>query len=339
MGYKLNAGSYDTQDGLFDCAWSEIHENQLVTSSGDGSLKLWDLTMPDFPVMNWTEHKREVFSVNWNLVRKDTFVTGSWDYTIKLWNPEAPNSIHTWQEHTGCIYQTTWSPSHADIFASVGDQTAKIWDVRLPRSVQSIHAHNAEVLALDWGKYQKDTIVTGSVDSTVRVWDLRYPQKAIAVLAGHEYAVRRVKCSPHQGNIIGSASYDMTARFWDWGQHQNGGMYQHTMYTMITKHTNIPIKNDTLAATFPEYLMAVGWSSCMEMQSIIPPTAAKHRLSRNGVKYACKATPPMTTPRGSARPLISVHQRTLVGDPVAAYRGMATAIPSGILCNIIATAN
>ncbi|KAH6601771.1 hypothetical protein BASA61_001798 [Batrachochytrium salamandrivorans] len=215
--------SYDTQDGLFDCAWSEIHENQLVTSSGDGSLKLWDLTMPDFPVMNWTEHKREVFSVNWNLVRKDTFVTGSWDYTIKLWNPEAPNSIHTWQEHTGCIYQTTWSPSHADIFASVGDQTAKIWDVRLPRSVQSIHAHNAEVLALDWGKYQKDTIVTGSVDSTVRVWDLRYPQKAIAVLAGHEYAVRRVKCSPHQGNIIGSASYDMTARFWDWGQHQNGG--------------------------------------------------------------------------------------------------------------------
>ena len=30
-------------DGLFDVAWSEEHENHVVTSSGDGSLQLWDL--------------------------------------------------------------------------------------------------------------------------------------------------------------------------------------------------------------------------------------------------------------------------------------------------------
>jgi peroxin-7 len=37
--------SYETQDGLYDLAWSEIHENQLVTASGDGSLKLWDVAL------------------------------------------------------------------------------------------------------------------------------------------------------------------------------------------------------------------------------------------------------------------------------------------------------
>lgn len=36
---------YPTQDGLYDLAWSEIHENQLVTASGDGSLRLWDVTL------------------------------------------------------------------------------------------------------------------------------------------------------------------------------------------------------------------------------------------------------------------------------------------------------
>lgn len=36
---------YETQDGLFDSAWSEIHENQLVTASGDGSLRLWDVML------------------------------------------------------------------------------------------------------------------------------------------------------------------------------------------------------------------------------------------------------------------------------------------------------
>ena len=36
---------FDTQDGLYDCAWSEVHENQLVTASGDGSIKLFDVTL------------------------------------------------------------------------------------------------------------------------------------------------------------------------------------------------------------------------------------------------------------------------------------------------------
>ncbi|KAI8929443.1 WD40-repeat-containing domain protein [Entophlyctis helioformis] len=218
---------YDAQDGLFDCAWSEVHENQIATSSGDGSIKLWDLTMPDFPVRNWSEHKREVFSINWNLVRKDTFVTGSWDYSIKLWSPEMPNSLRTWQEHIGCIYQTAWSPTHADVFASAGDETVRIWDVRQPRSVQTIRAHQAEVLALDWAKYQKDTIFTGSVDTTIKMWDLRFPQREAAVIGNHEYAVRRVKSSPHQANLIGSVSYDMTARFWDLGRQGNRLTHAH----------------------------------------------------------------------------------------------------------------
>jgi len=37
--------SFDTQDGLYDLAWSEIHENQIATGSGDGSVKLWDVTL------------------------------------------------------------------------------------------------------------------------------------------------------------------------------------------------------------------------------------------------------------------------------------------------------
>jgi peroxin-7 len=48
LSVKLNSvrvASYETQDGLYDLAWSEVHENQLVTASGDGSLKLWDVTL------------------------------------------------------------------------------------------------------------------------------------------------------------------------------------------------------------------------------------------------------------------------------------------------------
>lgn len=42
----LNLEKYfTTQDGLYDVAWSETHENQLVSASGDGSIRLWDVTL------------------------------------------------------------------------------------------------------------------------------------------------------------------------------------------------------------------------------------------------------------------------------------------------------
>ena len=37
--------SFETQDALYDVAWSEVHENQIVAGSGDGSIKLWDVML------------------------------------------------------------------------------------------------------------------------------------------------------------------------------------------------------------------------------------------------------------------------------------------------------
>ena len=75
---------FETQDTLYDVSWSEAHENQAVVAAGDGSVKLYDITVDEFPVQSWKEHNREVFSVHWNLVSKDTFCSSSWDGTIKV---------------------------------------------------------------------------------------------------------------------------------------------------------------------------------------------------------------------------------------------------------------
>ncbi|TFK48555.1 WD40 repeat-like protein [Heliocybe sulcata] len=235
---------YETQDGLYDVAWSEIHENQLVTASGDGSIRLWDVMLNDLPIRAWQEHTREVFSVDWSNLQKDLFVSSSWDGTVKLWSPERPRSISTLHAHHSCVYQALFSPHQPGVIATCStDGTMRLFDMRTPAYLPSgppnsnfntplsapvltVPVSTTEVLSLDWNKYRPYVLATAGVDKGVKVWDCRMVktgpeagQEAVGGicelgLAGHEYAVRKVQWSPHRADVLASASYDMTCRIW-----------------------------------------------------------------------------------------------------------------------------
>ncbi|KAI4191222.1 MAG: hypothetical protein L6R41_000269 [Letrouitia leprolyta] len=229
---------FDTQDSLYDLSWSEAHENQCVVATGDGSIKLFDIGLDEFPIQSWQEHKREVFAVHWNLVAKDTFCSSSWDGTIKVWSPNRPDSLLTIPTHS-CTYSTSFSPHSPSILSSVSsDSHLRIFDLRTPSSASnhltlSIPIHSApsirsrqrpfsspaippsEALTHDWNKYRSSIIATAGVDRFIRSFDIRSPaQGPVAVLPGHEYAVRKVAWSPHVSDVVLSASYDMTCRVW-----------------------------------------------------------------------------------------------------------------------------
>lgn len=58
--FSLFSLSYDWNDGLFDVTWSENNEHVLITSSGDGSLQVWDTAKPKGPLQVYKEHTQEV---------------------------------------------------------------------------------------------------------------------------------------------------------------------------------------------------------------------------------------------------------------------------------------
>ncbi|KAL9011207.1 MAG: hypothetical protein Q9173_003922, partial [Seirophora scorigena] len=236
---------FDTQDSLYDLCWSETHENQCVVAAGDGSIKLFDIALDEFPVQSWQEHKREVFAVHWNLVAKDTFCSSSWDGTLKIWSPERSDSLLTIPTHS-CTYSASFSPHSPSILSSVSsDSHLRIFDLRTPSSASnhltaSIPLHSrpqqrpqqaaaaavppSEALTHDWNKYRAPIIAAAGVDRLIRTFDIRSPaQGPVAVLPGHEYAVRKVAWSPHLSDVLLSASYDMTCRVWTDGSALGAG--------------------------------------------------------------------------------------------------------------------
>lgn len=232
---------YTTQDALYDLAWSEIHENQALAASGDGSIKLFDVSVDEFPVQGWKEHTREVFSVHWNLVAKDRFCSSSWDGTVKIWTPGRQQSLTTLPTHS-CTYSAAFSPHSPDIISCVtSDSHLRVFDLRTPAAASNhltlqIPIHGAattpvpiqpglppapgasppsEALSLDWNKYRPSVVATAGVDRTIRTFDIRAPnQGPLTAMIGHEYAIRKVAWSPHLSHVLLSASYDMTCRVW-----------------------------------------------------------------------------------------------------------------------------
>ena len=60
-----------------------------------------------------------------------------------------------------------------------------MWDTRSGRSTLTVQAHAYEVLCTDWCKYNDCLLATASVDKSLKLWDVRNPQRELATLLGH----------------------------------------------------------------------------------------------------------------------------------------------------------
>lgn len=215
-------------DALFDLTWSELSPSIVWTSSADGSVQIWDTGDvkgdPIYrkecrPVQVIAAHSSVCSSISWNQVRADppSVVTSSWDKTIKLWDGITGNPVLTFTGHERLVYECSWSPQRSSTFASCsGDGTVRIWDRFDQRSSLIIDASRAEILSCDWCKYDSNILAFSTSDSTIKIMDLRSPLSPIATLTGHTRAVKKVRFNPHKKSILGSVSYDLTTRLWDY---------------------------------------------------------------------------------------------------------------------------
>lgn len=221
-GQLMESNSFLTQDGLFDLAWNESHENQCLVAQGDGSLRLFDIKLKDYLVAIFKEHSREVFSCNWNMIQKQLFVSSSWDGKVKVWSLMRPHSMLTLspndtnaaatlnktstvapvrvpmsnqKDHQNadgnkeCIYQATFSPHDPNIvLCCSGNSFVSLFDLRVPNNGLPQHqflGHGGfESLTCDFNKYRPHIIATGGVDKMIKVWDLRMCRKMLS--QGHQ---------------------------------------------------------------------------------------------------------------------------------------------------------
>lgn len=157
-------------------------------------------------------------------MRSYHLLSASWDQTIKIWNLSNTGltPLTSLNGHQAMVYTGCWNPKMTGtIITGSADKTFRIWDVN-SSSITSTPVFvskpsTSDVLCCDWSRFDSNLFALGYASGLIEIRDMRNlgaePVKSIQM--AHDYAIRRVRFSPHVPSLLGSVSYDMMTKLWD----------------------------------------------------------------------------------------------------------------------------
>ncbi|KZV92917.1 WD40 repeat-like protein, partial [Exidia glandulosa HHB12029] len=185
---------------------------RLVSSSGDKTLRIWDVETGETVIGPLKGHTDSVSRV---AVHGSRIASCSYDGTFRIWDADSGKlDLGPISAHTGL--QVNWIAYSRDgtrIATAGDDNRAAIWDANTGVRLHVMIGHTQEVWCVAFSE-DGTRLVSASQDKTVRIWDVASGEFIGEPLTGHTDLVRAVCFSP-DGQRIFSASDDRTIRIWD----------------------------------------------------------------------------------------------------------------------------
>jgi WD40 repeat protein len=212
----------------------------LATGGNDGTVRLWDAAGASEPVGEFTGLDVQLRS----LVFGDdhTLIVGGCDERDEITRICEAGLVRAWDVAEPTLTSVAWERSVPDTYvravavspdgrllaaggcsepypgtdACVPDPTViRVWDLEGNADPAILTGHTGAVNALAFSPDGR-TLVSGSDDSTIRLWEGRSADEFefVAELTGHDEPVRAVAFS-HDGALIVSAGQDETVRLWN----------------------------------------------------------------------------------------------------------------------------
>jgi WD40 repeat protein len=148
--------------------------------------------------------------------------------TVRLWDLAQGRASVVSAKPNGYGYALAFHPGGRLLASSAGlDGTAHLHDLDTLETTL-LAGHDSGINTLTFSP-DGLTLATGSVDSTVRLWDVA-SKKTTAVLSPHGHYVLALAFSP-DGNTLATSSTDPTVRLWDPHTGQpRANLFDHTDY-------------------------------------------------------------------------------------------------------------
>ncbi|GMR50177.1 hypothetical protein PMAYCL1PPCAC_20372, partial [Pristionchus mayeri] len=185
-----------------------VHPTQpfILTSSDDMLIKLWDWENKWQLKQTFEGHTHYVMQIAINPKDNNTFATASLDKTVKVWQfgSQSPNfTLEGHEKGVNCVdyYHGGDKPY---LISGADDHLVKIWDYQNKTCVQTLDGHTQNVSSVCFHP-ELPLIITGSEDSTVRLWHANTYRLEITL----NYGLERAWCIQAQkGSNTVALGYD-----------------------------------------------------------------------------------------------------------------------------------
>ncbi|CUG89525.1 peroxisomal targeting signal type 2 receptor, putative [Bodo saltans] len=141
----------------------------LLSCSGDGFWKLWDVRKGPQAVIGAPGHNNQIIlSIDWNKYDPNCFLTGGVDQLVKLWDIRRPQQeAMVLRGHQGPVRRVRCSPHARTQVASSGyDYRVAMWDLGRPQRplTHRYEQHKEFVVGLDWSLIAPGCVVSAAWD-------------------------------------------------------------------------------------------------------------------------------------------------------------------------------
>ena len=157
-------------------------------------------------------------------MRSYHIVSSSWDHTVKIWNLNnvGLTCLFSINAHDSLVYSSAFNPKMSGILLTTSaDKTFKLWDINssslnTTSPIFTSKITQSDVLCCDWSRHDPNVFALGYASGLIEIRDFRKlkeePIKSIEM--AHDYAIRKIRFSPHIAHLFGTVSYDMNTKLW-----------------------------------------------------------------------------------------------------------------------------
>ncbi|ORX58302.1 WD40 repeat-like protein [Hesseltinella vesiculosa] len=170
---KVNANYH--VDAIMDISWNKHHRNFMLSSSADGTIKLWDLTTAKC-MQSYSHHSDKVQSVAWHPTEPTVFMSGSYDKSVCVLDARSPEQVTRWTLDSD-VESLHWDPHHPTCFyVALENGFVHYYDIQNKQGsvggkpLYMIQAHEGAVSSFDINPLVPGCIATGGVDKAIKIW-------------------------------------------------------------------------------------------------------------------------------------------------------------------------
>ena len=194
------------------CVAISPNGKHLLTGSGDGTAKLWDVSTAQEIRTFAGPPGSGAYAVAFSPDGKQ-ILTGSDDKTARLWDAQSGKGLITFTGHTGGITSVAFTPDGKRVLTGSADKTLRLWDARTGKQTGTLEGHTGEVRSVAFSADGKQ-VLTASVDGTARLWDEDMRKNARVFTANSPPIIPFAVFSPDGKHIL-TPGKDYAARLLD----------------------------------------------------------------------------------------------------------------------------